>query len=42
MSEIVDITIPDIGDFEEVEVVEILVSPGHRVEAGASLISIES
>jgi dihydrolipoamide dehydrogenase len=42
MSEIVDIVVPDIGDFEEVEVVEILVSPGHRVEAGASLISIES
>jgi dihydrolipoamide dehydrogenase len=42
MSEIVDVIIPDIGDFEEVEVVEILVSPGQRVETGASLISIES
>jgi dihydrolipoamide dehydrogenase len=42
MSEIVDVIIPDIGDFEEVEVVEILVSPGQRIEAGASLISIES
>jgi dihydrolipoamide dehydrogenase len=42
MSEIVDITVPDIGDFEEVEVVEILVSPGDEVEVGASLISIES
>lgn len=42
MSEIIDVIVPDIGDFEEVEVVEILVSSGQRIEAGASLISIES
>jgi len=42
MSQLIDVIIPDIGDFEEVEVVEILVSPGQEVEAEASLISIES
>lgn len=42
MTQMVDVMIPDIGDFEEVEVVEILVSPGDDVEAGDSLISIES
>lgn len=42
LSEAVDIVIPDIGDFEDVEVIEILVSPGDRVEREDSLITIES
>jgi len=37
-----EIRIPDIGDFAEVEVIEILVSVGDTVEAEDSLISVES
>ena len=36
------IRVPDIGDFEDVEVVEILVGPGDRVEVEDALVSIES
>ena len=32
MSETIEITLPDIGDFKDVEVIEVLVSPGDRVE----------
>jgi len=42
MSESVEVVVPDIGDFEDVEVVEILVGPGDRVAVEDSLISIES
>ncbi len=38
----VEIRVPDIGDFEDVEVVELIVSAGERVEAEQSLISLES
>jgi pyruvate dehydrogenase E2 component (dihydrolipoamide acetyltransferase) len=37
-----EVVVPDIGDFHDVEVVEILVAPGARVAKDASLISIES
>lgn len=37
-----EILVPDIGDFSEVEVIEILVSPGDTVAAEDSLISVES
>ncbi len=42
MANIIEIPVPDIGDFDEVEVIEILVSAGDRVEAEDSLISLES
>jgi len=42
MGEVTLVRVPDIGDFEDVEVVEILVGPGDRVEAEDSLVSIES
>jgi len=42
MSEIVNIELPDIGDFEDVEVIEILKSPGDRVAVEDSLITVES
>ena len=38
----VDVKVPDIGDFEEVEVIEVLVKPGDRVEVEQSLITVES
>lgn len=36
------ITVPDIGDFENVDVIEVLVSPGARVNKEDSLIALES
>jgi len=37
-----DVQVPDIGDFKEVEVIEILVKPGDSVTKEQSLISLES
>ncbi|MBL3527982.1 MAG: dihydrolipoyl dehydrogenase [gamma proteobacterium endosymbiont of Lamellibrachia anaximandri] len=42
MSNIVEITLPDIGDFDQVDIIEVLVSSGDRVEAEDSLITLES
>lgn len=42
MGQMLEIRVPDIGDFDEVEVVEILVAKGDRVELEDSLVSIES
>ena len=39
---IVDIQVPDIGDFDEVTVIELLVKPGDNVKAEQSLITVES
>jgi dihydrolipoamide dehydrogenase len=36
------VTVPDIGEFHDVDVVEVLVAVGARVEAGQALIVIES
>jgi pyruvate dehydrogenase E2 component (dihydrolipoamide acetyltransferase) len=38
----IEIQVPDIGDFEDVEVVEILASVGDRVDVDDPLVSIES
>ena len=37
-----DIQVPDIGDFDEVAVIELLVKPGDTVKAEQSLITVES
>ncbi|PIU39046.1 MAG: dihydrolipoyl dehydrogenase [Piscirickettsiaceae bacterium CG_4_10_14_0_2_um_filter_44_336] len=42
MSKIVDILIPDIGDFAEVDVIEVLVSAGEEVIQDDSLLTLES
>lgn len=42
MSEVIEIKVPDIGDFAEVEVIEVLVKPGDSINAEDSLISVES
>jgi len=42
LSEGLEIRVPDIGDFDEVEVVEVLVEKGDRIELDAPLVSIES
>ncbi len=38
----IEIKVPDIGDFKEVGVIEVLVAPGDRVEKEGSLITVES
>jgi len=42
MSQPIEVRVPDIGDFKDVEVIEILVKPGDRVEKESSLVSLES
>src|ERR1700757_2455452 len=37
-----EIKVPDIGDFKEVEVIELLVKPGDTVKLDQSLITVES
>ena len=39
---LIDIQVPDIGDFKEVAVIELLVKPGDTVKAEQSLITVES
>ncbi|RPH67405.1 MAG: biotin/lipoyl-binding protein, partial [Burkholderiales bacterium] len=38
----IEVKVPDIGDFEDVEVIEVLVKAGDRVEVEQSLITVES
>jgi len=38
----VEIKVPDIGDFDKVPVIEVLVGPGDEIEAEQSLITLES
>ena len=38
----VEVKVPDIGDFKEVEVIELLVKPGDTIQAEQSLITVES
>ena len=39
---IIDIQVPDIGDFDEVTVIELLVKPGDTIKADQSLLTVES
>jgi pyruvate dehydrogenase E2 component (dihydrolipoamide acetyltransferase) len=39
---IVEVNVPDIGDFKEVEVIELMVKPGDRINVDQSLITVES
>lgn len=42
MTQTVEIKIPDIGDFKDVPVIEVLVAPGDKVEKETSLITLET
>jgi len=42
MSEMVEVKVPDIGDFDEVEIIEVLVSVGDQIAEEDSLITVES
>jgi len=38
----IEVKVPDIGDFKDIDVIEVLVKPGDRVAREASLITLES
>ena len=42
MAQMIEVSLPDIGDFHDVEVIEILVKPGDRIEPEDPLITLES
>jgi pyruvate dehydrogenase E2 component (dihydrolipoamide acetyltransferase) len=42
MSNTIDVRVPDIGDFQDVPVIEVLVKPGDTVKKNDSLITLES
>ena len=42
MGKTVDIIVPDLGDFADVEIIEILVAAGDAVEREAGLITLET
>src|SRR5688572_7373069 len=39
---LVEVKVPDIGDFKDVEVIELLVKPGDTVKKEQSLVTVES
>ena len=42
MAQMIEVKVPDIGDFKDIDVIEVLVKPGDRVAKEASLITLES
>ena len=42
MAERIEVSVPDIGDFSEIPVIELLVAPGDRVEVDDPLLTLES
>jgi len=42
VAQIIEVKVPDIGDFKDIDVIEVLVKPGDRVAKEASLITLES
>ncbi|MBX3614618.1 MAG: branched-chain alpha-keto acid dehydrogenase subunit E2, partial [Burkholderiaceae bacterium] len=42
MSQTIEVKVPDIGDFKDVEVIEVLVKAGDPVKVEQSLITVES
>lgn len=42
MSSLIEVKVPDIGDFKEVAVIEVLVKPGDTIQVEQSLVTVES
>ena len=42
MPQLIEVKIPDIGDFKEVAVIEVLVKPGDVIQAEDSIVTLES
>nr|MBP6612161.1 dihydrolipoamide acetyltransferase [Aquabacterium sp.] len=39
---LIDVQVPDMGDFKDVAIIEVLVKPGDTVKAEQSLVTVES
>jgi len=42
MANLIDVKVPDIGDFKDVPIIEVLVQPSDRVKTEDPLITLES
>lgn len=42
MTQIVDVNVPDVGDFTDIPIIEILVKPGDSVEKESPLVTLET
>lgn len=42
MTQIVDVNVPDVGDFKDIPIIEILVKPGDSVEKESPLVTLET
>ncbi len=42
MSNVLEVKVPDIGDFKNIPVIEVLVKPGDRIDAETPLVTLES
>ncbi len=42
MAQVIEVKVPDIGDFKNIEVIEILVKPGDQIKVDDPIISLES
>jgi dihydrolipoamide dehydrogenase len=42
MANVISVKVPDIGDFKNVGIIEVLVKPGDKVSKEQSLITLES
>ncbi|MGB2680922.1 MAG: biotin/lipoyl-containing protein, partial [Candidatus Competibacter sp.] len=42
MSQTIEVKVPDIGDFKDVPVIDVLVKPGDAIKAEQPLITLES
>ena len=42
MSDVIEVKVPDIGDFKNIPVIEVLVKPGDRVDKESPLVTLES
>ncbi len=42
MTRLIDVTVPDIGDYKDVPVIELLVKPGDTIAAEDAIVTLES
>src|SRR4029450_1380430 len=42
MATLVEVKVPDIGDFKDVPVIEVLIKPGDAIKTEAALVTLES
>ncbi|MFZ4055564.1 MAG: biotin/lipoyl-containing protein, partial [Polynucleobacter sp.] len=42
MSQLIEVKVPDIGDYQDIPVIEVLIQPGDVIEKEQSLITLES